>query len=110
MKNPNTSIINETTFSLKNATDIAFLVALAGWMPAPLDISVWQSVWRIDGKEEVNLKKSLIDFHVGYWGTTLVSLLFLSLGAFIFFNSGKELATDSSAFSSQLVEQCLPPA
>ena len=72
-------------------------------MPAPLDISVWQSVWRVDGLEKVDLKESMIDFHLGYWGTTLVSLLFLSLGAFIFFNSGQELATGSSAFSSQLV-------
>ncbi len=104
LNHPDQSIQNETIFSWKNSIDIAFLVALAGWMPAPLDISVWQSVWRVDGNEDTNLKQSLIDFHVGYWGTTLVSLLFLCLGAFIFFHSGKELATGSSAFSAQLVE------
>ena len=29
----------------KEAIEIAFLVAFMGWMPAPLDISIWQSIW-----------------------------------------------------------------
>src|SRR5690606_19158925 len=29
----------------ENTADIAFLIAFMGWMPAPLDVSVWQSLW-----------------------------------------------------------------
>lgn len=94
---------NNLVFSFKDAGNIAFLVALMGWMPAPIDISVWQSVWRVDGEEEVNLKKSLIDFHIGYWGTAIISLAFLSLGALIFFHSGEALSTSGSVFAAQLV-------
>jgi len=94
---------NNTVFALNNKIHIAFLVALIGWMPAPLDISVWQSVWRVDGKEEVHLGKSMIDFHVGFWGTAIISITFMSLGALIFFKSGQDLATGGSDFSAQLV-------
>ena len=100
---PVNTVFNQTHFSVQNNLHIAFLVALLGWMPAPIDISVWQSVWKVDGKEEVNLKHSLIDFHVGFWGTTIISLAFLSLGAFIFFHSDQELETSGVGFSNQLV-------
>ena len=31
---------------------IIFLAAFMGWMPAPLDVSIWQSIWT---KEKLNL-------------------------------------------------------
>ncbi len=103
IQHPVNTIENTTVFSWQNAKDIAFVVALIGWMPAPIDISVWQSVWRVDSQEEPNLKYALIDFHVGYWGTALIALAFLSLGALIFFNSGEQLASGASGFAAQLV-------
>ena len=27
---------------------ILFLIAFMGWMPAPLDLSIWQSIWVIE--------------------------------------------------------------
>ena len=33
-----------------NATEIGFLIAFMGWMPAPLDISIWHSLWEIEKK------------------------------------------------------------
>ena len=32
----------------KGAVEITFLIAFLGWMPAPLDISIWQSIWSIE--------------------------------------------------------------
>ena len=34
-------------FSWTKGADIFFLIAFVGWMPAPIDISVWSSVWNI---------------------------------------------------------------
>ena len=34
-------------------TSIIFLAALIGWMPAPLDISVWQSLWILEKKKQI---------------------------------------------------------
>ena len=33
------------TFNLYEYIDIIFLAAFLGWMPAPMDVSVWHSVW-----------------------------------------------------------------
>ncbi len=102
-QNPVQEVANQTQFSMNNAGDVVFLVALIGWMPAPIDISVWQSVWRVDGKESRNVKDALLDFHVGYWATVVVSISFMSLGAYMMFNSGEELQSSASGFASQLV-------
>ena len=36
----------------KETLSIAFLVAFMGWMPAPLDISIWQSIWTLEKKKK----------------------------------------------------------
>ena len=50
---------------------LVFLVAFMGWMPAPLDISIWHSIWALEKKknQKVPLKESLVDFNVGYFAT-----------------------------------------
>ncbi len=35
-----------------NKIEIAFLIAFMGWMPAPLDISVWHSIWALEKKKD----------------------------------------------------------
>ena len=39
----------------KNTIDIAFLIAFMGWMPAPLDVSVWQSLWSIEKNNDTKI-------------------------------------------------------
>ena len=60
-----------------------FLIALMGWMPAPLDLSVWQSFWTLDKKKQIsfNLSNALLDFRLGYAVTLVLALVFLALGA-----------------------------
>jgi len=36
----------------ENRTEIFFLIAFMGWMPAPLDISIWHSIWAIEKKKD----------------------------------------------------------
>ena len=86
---------------------IAFLAAFMGWMPAPLDISVWQSVWTVANnrktKKKANLKETLFDFKIGFFGTLTLAIMFLSLGAFVLFNQGEELSNSAVGFSKQLI-------
>ena len=35
-----------------STTGFAFLIAFMGWMPGPLDISVWHSLWSLEKKKE----------------------------------------------------------
>ena len=88
-------------------TDIAFLLALAGWMPTAIDVSVWHSVWTIAKKKETGhtprLKDSLLDFNIGYIGTAVLSLGFLSLGALVMYGTGEEFSPSGAAFAGQLI-------
>ena len=86
---------------------IAFLLALMGWMPAPIEISVWPSLWALERTKQTHyqptVKEALIDFHVGYIGTTLMALFFVGLGAFVMFGSGETFSNNGVIFSSQLI-------
>ncbi len=97
-----------TGFDWGDSQNIAFLVALVGWMPAPLDIAVWHSVWSVAKNKsegmEASPKGSLFDFRVGYWGTAFLALCFLSLGAFIMYGTGEEIASKGLPFSKQLIQ------
>jgi len=49
--------------------EIGFLIAFMGWMPAPLDISIWQSLWALEKQKEskeYDVKTSIFDFNVGF--------------------------------------------
>ena len=91
-----------------NFADIAVLIAFAGWMPTAIDVSVWHSVWTIAKKEAtgeaLNLKTSLFDFNVGYIGTAVLSIGFLSLGALVMYGTGEEFSSSGVVFSGQLIQ------
>ncbi len=102
--NPNPDFIRNFDWKV---TDIAFLIALAGWMPSAIDISVWHSIWTIAKVKQTGykpkLKEALLDFNIGYIGTAFLSLCFLTLGALVMFGSGNEFAQSGVAFSGQLL-------
>ena len=94
-------------FSWASVADIGFLIALAGWMPSAIDISVWHSVWTTAKAESsgyrATVKESLFDFNVGYIGTAILSLAFLSLGALIMYGTGNQFSDAAAAFASELM-------
>ena len=83
-----------------------FLIAFMGWMPAPLDISIWHSLWSIEKQkkdENFKTKTALFDFNIGYITTIILGIGFLALGALVLFNTGETLSTSAGEFSSQLI-------
>lgn len=87
---------------------VAFLIALMGWMPIPIDASAWQSIWTIERMNETQYKPKLrevqFDFNLGYIGTAIIALCFLTLGAMVMYGSGQEYAASAGGFSNQLIE------
>jgi len=84
----------------------AFLIAFMGWMPAPLDISIWHSVWTVEKKKidpTITANQSRFDFNVGYITTTILAIGFLSLGALVMFNSGESFSSKGGVFANQLI-------
>ncbi|MCD6180141.1 MAG: Nramp family divalent metal transporter [Bacteroidales bacterium] len=99
--------VDAPSFDWSNATDLAFLIALVGWMPGPIDISTWHSSWTVAKFElsghKPTLKESLFDFNFGYIGTAFLAMGFVSLGAFVMYGSGKELSANGVEFAGQLI-------
>lgn len=88
-------------------TEVAFIIAFMGWMPAPLDLSVWHSLWALEKQKDktnnFDVKQSLFDFNVGYIGTTFLALFFVALGALVMYNSGASFSDKGAKFASQLI-------
>jgi len=99
--------VQQGTFDWGKATDFAFLIALVGWMPGPIDISTWHSTWTVAKREssgyKASLKESLFDFNFGYIGTAFLALGFVSLGALVMFGSGETFSDNGVAFADQLI-------
>jgi len=96
------------SFSFSDRSHILFLVALIGWMPAPVDIVIWHSVWSVSKNKErgsrMSLSMALRDFKVGYWGRTFLAVAFLSLGALMMYGTGNKPSTSAVGFAEQLVQ------
>ncbi|MEM9050836.1 MAG: divalent metal cation transporter [Bacteroidota bacterium] len=85
---------------------LIMLIKLMGWMPAPLDLSVWHSLWVLKKREltgHIDSTESKRDFNFGYWGTMIMGLLFLGMGAMILHGSGEEIPSSGVAFSNMLI-------
>lgn len=89
-------------------TEIAFLIAFLGWMPAPLDVSIWQSLWCYEKQNQTSKKRSLkttlFDFNTGYITTLVLGICFLSMGALVMYHSEEQFANGALGFSKQLIE------
>ncbi len=94
-------------FDWNNATHLAFLIAFVGWMPAPIDVSVWHSYWSVEKQLETgykpNLKDVLLDFKIGYIGTIFLALGFLSLGALVMYGTGEHFEQSGGKFAGQVI-------
>ncbi len=87
-------------------TGIIFLIAFMGWMPAPLDISIWHSLWAVEKKKEqkdFSSKNALFDFNLGYMATVLLGIGFVSLGALVMYGSGETFSDKGGVFAGQLI-------
>ena len=100
---PNSEYTNDFSWT----RDIVFLLALIGWMPSAIDISVWHSVWTTAKAKETGykpkLKESLLDFNIGYIGTTVLALVFLSMGALVMYGTPEEFSPKGATFAGQLI-------
>lgn len=89
------------------AAGIFFLIALMGWMPAPVDISAWNSLWTLERIKQTKfnplLRDTLLDFNLGYLMTGILAIFFVTLGAYIFYGSGEQLPNSGSLFAHKIV-------
>ncbi len=94
-------------FEFGNAVHVTFLIALMGWMPAPLDISVWHSVWSTAKHKTTGIRstmrETLLDFKIGYWSTLMLAIGFVLLGALTIYGTDVTIEKSASGFARQLI-------
>mgnify|MGYP006135017073 CR=1 FL=1 len=98
------------TISLTAGASIAFIVALVGWMPTAIEVSVWHSLWtlsRLESRQEKPgvqaANNACIDFKIGYVTSLFLALIFVSLGAMLMFGQSVGFANAAAAFTAQLI-------
>ncbi len=90
------------------AAGFAFILALLGWMPIPLDVAAWHSLWTLERAKQTgqapSVRHAVFDVRFGYLAATLLAVLFLLLGALVMYGSGESFPTSAAGFSARLVE------
>lgn len=91
-----------------NLTALGFIILFMGWMPAPIDVAVWPSLWMPARQRETGHKatmgQAMVDFHLGYIVTVVLAVFFLALGTLVIYGSGRDFSMASAAFATQLVD------
>ncbi len=87
---------------------MGFIISLLGWMPAPVELSIWPSLWMKDREKQTGHRATprevAIDFSIGYITTTILACLFLALGALTIYGTNTELSSSGVQYVRQLVE------
>jgi len=88
-----------------NLATLGFIVALMGWMPAPLEFAAITSMWTSAKvkADHTTHRQGLLDFNVGYATSAILALFFLALGVFVQYGSGQEIQTAGGAYVGQLI-------
>ena len=85
----------------------AFIISLLGWMPAPIDLSAWSSLWMFSREKQTGhvatVKESTIDFYIGYLAAVVLAVLFVALGVLVMYGSGESFSEGGVGFAKQLV-------
>lgn len=86
---------------------VLFIAALVGWMPTPLEVSVWQSQWTVakirDTGYQPTQREARLDFNIGYVATLTLAICFLILGTAVMHAPGIAFKENPVAFAEQII-------
>ena len=100
-------VFDVTQILPSGGVELTFLIAFLGWMPAPMDVSIWHSIWSVEKDKTTVIKTkpkdAIFDFNVGYIGTLFLGICFVLLGALVMYNSGETFSNKGGVFAQQLI-------
>ncbi|MDW7551394.1 divalent metal cation transporter [Pseudoalteromonas sp. McH1-7] len=96
----------QTPISPYDLALLGFLVALMGWMPAPIEISAINSSWLKTkiSKQTLSHQQIMLDFKVGYFVTLGLAVVFCLLGMLMQYGQNNPVELAGVAFSKQLID------
>ena len=89
--------------------NLSFLIPLMGWMPGPVELCVWPSLWMFsraqDSNYQPNIKEAQFDFNIGYALTVITAIFFVTLGALTMYGTGNAMLSGSGvSFAQNLIK------
>ena len=84
-----------------NLAALGFIIALMGWMPAPIEIAAINSLWVTARQrhEPVSYRDGMFDFDVGYITSAVLAIVFLALGVYVQYGNGETLEIQKGGLS-----------
>jgi Mn2+/Fe2+ NRAMP family transporter len=90
-----------------NAASLVFVVALAGYMPAGLDLSVMHSLWSVAKARQTGVhpttREAAADFDIGFAASLVLAVCFLLMGAGVMHPAGVAPEPSAPAFAAQVI-------
>ena len=88
--------------------NLSFLIPLMGWMPGPVELCVWPSLWMFSRSKDTEYKPRVdeaeFDFNLGYIVTVITAMFFLTLGALTMYGSGESMLSGTGvSFAQNLI-------
>ena len=88
--------------------NLGFLIPLMGWMPGPVEMCVWPSLWMFsrarDSHHTASRQEAEFDFNLGYAVTVATALFFVVLGAYTMYGTGDGMLSGSGvSFAQKLI-------
>jgi Mn2+/Fe2+ NRAMP family transporter len=100
-------VFDVTQIIPSGTVELTFLIAFLGWMPAPLDISIWHSIWSVEKDKttvvKTKRKDAVFDFNIGYISALFLGVCFVLLGALVMYKSGENFSNKGGVFATQLI-------
>ncbi len=97
-----------TQDDLLTGATLAFVLAMLGWMPIPLDFAAVHSIYsqqrtHLTGQRP-SIRHASLDFAIGYVGAVFLAVCFLLLGALTMYGSGTAFSNNAIEFAGQLTQ------
>lgn len=97
----------QVMFSFSDLQTFGFVIALMGFMPSAVDLSVLQSLWSVAKQRASGAKPSMLhamaDFNIGYLGSAILAICFLLMGAGVMHSTGEVPAVGAADFAEQVI-------
>lgn len=88
-------------------TTLLFMIAIAGWMPTGISVSMFQSFWVYEktrlNQGRFSVAEARFDFNMGYGGTILLALCFVLMGTVVMYRTGITTEASPAGFAAQLI-------
>jgi len=98
---------SQVKFSFSDFQTFGFVIALMGFMPSALDLSVLQSLWSVAKQRasgaSPSMRHAMTDFNIGYLGSAILAVCFLLMGAGVMHSTGEVPAVGAADFAEQVI-------